>query len=347
MPEKTPEHIIAAALEFYKTGISAKEAGAKVGISEARVLNEVNRLGLPNNSTTISSDEAMQIVNLFKDGKTVAEIAKITGRCKPACRNILLKKGLVYFKKRLTIKDRKSFTNSWCCIKCKENLPLFEFDLNSSKCRPCTKSDDKQYLQLPSTKKLCKKNVRKHKQKILDRIIELKTNPCTDCGIRLPHFCMEYDHLRDKTMSIAQMLARHMPIHKIEQEIAKCELVCARCHRIRTFSRPAIRRRTTKSKVGLTQQSNRIKFSSFLLNIKESTPCLDCGFKGHGRAMDFDHRDDTKKLYSISKMACFSEAKIQEEIAKCDIVCVNCHKIRTWTRKQYMPKKYRTPNCTI
>lgn len=62
-------------------------------------------------------------------------------------------------------------------------------------------------------------------------------------------------------------------------------------------------------------------------------PCADCGGTFPPYAMDFDHRDPSMKLFSLgaSKGATLlkSRAVLEAEIAKCDIVCANCHRIRT------------------
>jgi hypothetical protein len=47
--------------------------------------------------------------------------------------------------------------------------------------------------------------------------------------------------------------------------------------------------------------------------------------------MDFDHVGEDK-LMNIAKMAGLSWARIEAEIAKCEVVCSNCHRIRTWQR---------------
>lgn len=58
-------------------------------------------------------------------------------------------------------------------------------------------------------------------------------------------------------------------------------------------------------------------------------PCMDCGVKYPLFIMHFDHRDPSLKVKSVSQMTTHSLKKIQEEIAKCDVVCANCHGIRT------------------
>ncbi len=60
---------------------------------------------------------------------------------------------------------------------------------------------------------------------------------------------------------------------------------------------------------------------------------MDCGVQYPHYVMDFDHRDKKKKLAGINKMINFhsySKKKIFEEIKKCDLVCANCHRIRTY-----------------
>lgn len=65
-----------------------------------------------------------------------------------------------------------------------------------------------------------------------------KAKPCADCGGEFPPVAMDFDHREaiDKDMSVAQ-LARYGSKKRIENEIAKCDLVCANCHRVRTAER--------------------------------------------------------------------------------------------------------------
>jgi predicted HNH restriction endonuclease len=50
--------------------------------------------------------------------------------------------------------------------------------------------------------------------------------------------------------------------------------------------------------------------------------------------MDFDHRPGETKAFEISQMlGKVSMETLEAEIAKCDIVCANCHRIRTHRRK--------------
>lgn len=52
--------------------------------------------------------------------------------------------------------------------------------------------------------------------------------------------------------------------------------------------------------------------------------------------MDFDHKDKSLKLGNIAHMAVrnWSLEKIKQEINKCEVVCANCHRIRTYRRAE-------------
>jgi len=64
----------------------------------------------------------------------------------------------------------------------------------------------------------------------------------------------------------------------------------------------------------------------------KNIPCMDCGQKFPQCAMDFDHRPDEKKAFLISQGWNKTRQALDKEILKCDIVCSNCHRIRTYTR---------------
>ena len=66
--------------------------------------------------------------------------------------------------------------------------------------------------------------------------------------------------------------------------------------------------------------------------IKLASGCVDCGYKEHPAALQFDHVRGIKHA-DISAVAKFSWDSLMAEIEKCDIVCANCHAIRTANRR--------------
>lgn len=67
------------------------------------------------------------------------------------------------------------------------------------------------------------------------RLVEyLAAHPCVDCGETDP-VVLDFDHVRgEKRCDISHLLSRRHPWSTVEQEIAKCDVRCANCHRRKT-----------------------------------------------------------------------------------------------------------------
>lgn len=61
----------------------------------------------------------------------------------------------------------------------------------------------------------------------------LLQNPCVDCGEVDPRV-LEFDHVEAKTANISELLCSVVSIEKLVNEISKCEVRCANCHRRKT-----------------------------------------------------------------------------------------------------------------
>lgn len=81
--------------------------------------------------------------------------------------------------------------------------------------------------------KAVNKSLREAKRSYIREIKD--STPCADCGVSYPYYVMDFDHLRDKSMNIAEMW-QSCSWKAIKEEIAKCEIVCSNCHRIRTHA---------------------------------------------------------------------------------------------------------------
>jgi hypothetical protein len=66
----------------------------------------------------------------------------------------------------------------------------------------------------------------------------------------------------------------------------------------------------------------------------KNAPCMDCHGWFEPCQMDFDHVDGTK-ISDLSHMKSRSLKIVLEEIEKCDLVCANCHRLRTEKRRTY------------
>lgn len=84
-----------------------------------------------------------------------------------------------------------------------------------------------------------KKHAPKRRKERRDFIIKYKTGkPCFDCNIVYPHYVMDFDHLPQfkKQIEVGSQ-GNYRSKEFLLKEFAKCELVCANCHRERTWKR--------------------------------------------------------------------------------------------------------------
>lgn len=156
--------------------------------------------------------------------------------------------------------------------------------------------------------------------------IYLSNHPCVDCGetdIRV----LEFDHiLGQKEGEISDLFRQGFSWSTIEAEIAKCEIRCANCHRIKTFSRHSSNWRISKDtqQQAIIYQQMRVYLSTH--------PCVDCN-QVDIRLLEFDHVRGHKTA-NISRL--LTQGRnwpiIEAEIAKCEIRCANCHRKRTAER---------------
>jgi hypothetical protein len=92
----------------------------------------------------------------------------------------------------------------------------------------------------------------------------------------------------------------------------------------------------------MTQRERDLKRATanrqFIAQYKLDKGCIDCGYNKDARALEFDHIHNDGKPHSgkqrtVASMMYFSMKKIMEEVSKCEVVCCNCHAIRTHERR--------------
>ena len=117
---------------------------------------------------------------------------------------------------------------------------------------------------------------------------------------------------------------------------------CKSCRAIYDQNRYDQRERTRGcEKSRLVRERNRAFMREFL----GAHPCVDCG-ESDWVVLEFDHVAGTKSFdISNAVRLGYSLRKIQEEIAKCEVRCANCHRRRTsWTRASH---RTRTTGCGL
>ena len=80
-------------------------------------------------------------------------------------------------------------------------------------------------------------------------------------------------------------------------------------------------------KLGDFNRANRRR--EVLRRYKRMKGCTRCGYKASALALEFNHLDYTNKKRTVASLMYYSWSKIKDEIAKCEILCANCHQIET------------------
>lgn len=228
------------------------------------------------------------------------------------------------------------------CSRCHKPKVLGEFVRSTvtktgygSHCLQCDRERVGKYRSDPQVKVRCREyslgyresNLEACQERDLERmrikqqwLNSLKQGPCVDCGKSFPPCCMDFDHTQgSKFKGIGKLLSYSK--ERILTELEKCELVCAVCHRVRT-----------EKQRGTTRNPRRVEYHRKVALLKD-TPCVDCGKNFPPVAMDFDHVQGGK-VSTIARMRSVTWPSVLEELLKCELVCANCHRIRTYLRVQ-------------
>lgn len=91
-----------------------------------------------------------------------------------------------------------------------------------------------------------------------------------------------------------------------------------------------------REKTFIRSSRNRDKNMKIFHKYKEDQGCMDCGIKYPHFVLEFDHKPEFEKIDVVYRVLIKNGVDAAwKEIAKCDVVCANCHKIRTYERKPW------------
>lgn len=136
------------------------------------------------------------------------------------------------------------------CSKCGKSRLLSSFYFRKKgprkgkyyeKCKECMKARGIDYYHQNHDRQLKLALIRRHRYYKEKRkfLVGAKNRPCADCGLSFPFYVMDFDH-RDylsKIENVSRMFTRNWALEKIKKEVEKCDIVCANCHRIRTYKK--------------------------------------------------------------------------------------------------------------
>jgi len=130
-----------------------------------------------------------------------------------------------------------------CCLKCNQNKTEADFSFKVTQsnklqpwCKSCQKIYKDKHYQANRKKYIQKNRTRVQLRKEILRslfLTYLADHPCVDCGETDP-IVLEFDHVRGKSATIATMRQKVKPWADILQEIKRCDVRCANCHKRKT-----------------------------------------------------------------------------------------------------------------
>lgn len=202
----------------------------------------------------------------------------------------------------------------------------------AKECVECSRpaSDNRIHCSLCHDRRRKTGHSRGHENKA--RAIAYLGGACHDCGFQSPVLSVFDFHHRDgraESPLIGRLLFSTCSWERIQTELDRCQLVCGRCHRIRTWPR--------------SERSSKRRAIAYL-----EGSCWDCGFVHESiAAYDFHHTDPSKKEHPVSVLLKRTSRweSIQTELDKCELLCVNCHRVRTWPHAEddIAPRDRRGP----
>jgi ribosomal protein L30E len=181
--------------------------------------------------------------------------------------------------------------------------------------------------QKEATRKHYLANKDKFKQRLIKRRIvskqyvdNLKSElACKECGCNNPE-CLDFHHTKDKKTTICNLRRGGISISTIDNEIDKCIIICANCHRKQHDSTI----QTDGSNWPGFNQARVLKRQWFIEYIKQQK-CCKCG-ENDPRCLSFHHLRDKSFTIGYMLTSGHSLQRLKEEIDKCIVVCENCHR---------------------
>ena len=246
-------------------------------------------------------------------------VCSICGECKALwkfnmgtiCHSCKKQQSMERYKLLLSVNTIKT------CIKCKQSLPLEKYQHDRDTCCSCVQDNEPGRVLYRQTK---------------------QSSVCAECGYS-DWRALEFAHFDAKTKYRSSSgtptnISTMGTVGRITEELKKGRFLCANCHRKETYKDCSLDNY-------LTGRGDKLNACAKLvlkekINRKE---CKDCKleFSQEMRfVFEFDHLPQHEKLFNIAYGV--SGNKTQDELIaemkKCEMVCANCHRIRTYERIQ-------------
>jgi hypothetical protein len=155
---------------------------------------------------------------------------------------------------------------------------------------------------------------------------ELKsTMSCLDCHEN-NSYCLCFHHKNNnKVLCPSDLMSTAVSIEIIDAEIAKCDPLCFNCHTKRHW-KPLVELSDNILRSLNSRQLRTYRRKRWYSDTKSTLYCMTCQ-ETHVGCLHFHHRNPAEKSFGIANAIIRGVAipRIETEMAKCDILCGNCH----------------------
>lgn len=150
----------------------------------------------------------------------------------------------------------------------------------------------------------------------------MATKTCTKCNIQKPIEEFKQKNRKLKSGTVRVTLSS-----------------CKKCYKkhytgkypktINTPRQPKTAKYTHAERIKRRSDRRVLRHRQFIYEYLSVRSCVDCGCS-NWIVLEFDHLPEYEKTCNISEMHQMSLDRIKAEIAKCEVVCSNCHTIRSF-----------------
>lgn len=213
--------------------------------------------------------------------------------------------------------------NGGSCIVCAKTLigNQSKFCSKSCKMKEHYASSDEYSSRIYAAQK-------KRKKEKKTNLVEQLGGKCSICGYGKNSSSLVFHHLSDKHFILS---SADKPLSVMKKEADKCILVCHNCHE--SIHHPEFNNWQTKVFLNEILINNGNKPNQKYRGLKKKTEfvsslggkCSKCGYSDNLCALHFHHERDKKFKLNIRMMNGRSLEALTEEVAKCILLCGNCH----------------------
>lgn len=159
---------------------------------------------------------------------------------------------------------------------------------------------------------------KKRRRHAKQRLVDAFGGQCVDCGYSGVSAALDFHH-RDAGEKDFAISRSRGSWDAVMAEAGKCDLVCANCHRLRHAAEDA------HAKGGAVVEFRRRMKARAVAFMGDA--CEGCGRSGPQAIFEFHHREPAEKDFGITSDGIPRRwEKIVVELAKCVMLCSNCHR---------------------